>query len=344
MRVNLIEIILLSLFSLSCNAQVLFNGNFENSDNGWEDCLHEHGQETLYGGSNPFNSVMVIDGGRYWRKADDKKLCQTMTNFIVGHSYTLSLNASNVSNCVSTNPRAFIVDIDQGAFNQRIEVPLGTGFHTFVCNFSATQSIHELTIVPDFTDSCGIMLDNLEFVIVVSIELNFFTAELEKNKVLVRWETASEENSDYFIVERTSNGRDWENLRRIEAVGNSQSNQYYEMEDLNFSSGTSYYRLKEVDIDGNVSYSDIRAVTAKDDLGVTEIYPNPVQNQLFVKMSNAEETKPTIFNSVGKVIFVPFVQEDHAIILDTERVKDGIYFLQLSNNDIVQVRRFVVQH
>ncbi|MCK5370251.1 MAG: hypothetical protein KAQ62_16935, partial [Cyclobacteriaceae bacterium] len=54
------------------------------------------------------------------------------------------------------------------------------------------------------------------------IELLYFSAEQgEDSKVNIEWATASETDNDYFIVERSVNGMDWEELFQVSGAGNS---------------------------------------------------------------------------------------------------------------------------
>jgi hypothetical protein len=76
----------------------------------------------------------------------------------------------------------------------------------------------------------------------------------------INWNTVSEINNDYFTVERTTDGFDFEPIVKIDAVGNSNQMKTYQFEDLGFSSGINYYRLKQTDFDGKFTYSDLISV------------------------------------------------------------------------------------
>jgi acid phosphatase type 7 len=70
-----------------------------------------------------------------------------------------------------------------------------------------------------------------------------YDALLKNKKVLVQWTTAQEVNSDYFTVERSSNGDDFETVMVISAKGNASAPIQYEFIDNTVLQGTSYYRL-----------------------------------------------------------------------------------------------------
>lgn len=86
--------------------------------------------------------------------------------------------------------------------------------------------------------------------IALPISLVKFEAEKLAEKVKVQWVTATEINNDKFIVERSSNGKDFEYLAEISGAGNSKELNNYELTDASPLKGTSYYRLTQIDFDG----------------------------------------------------------------------------------------------
>ena len=92
------------------------------------------------------------------------------------------------------------------------------------------------------------------------IELLSFQAKPASSFVDVKWQTASEQNNDYFELERSENGIDFQLISTINGAGNSVKLLNYGYEDFQFVKSINYYRLKQVDFDGNYSYSAIIAV------------------------------------------------------------------------------------
>ena len=83
------------------------------------------------------------------------------------------------------------------------------------------------------------------------VELLDFTVSKNKDGNLVEWSTASEYQSDYFKVYKSSNGTDWLNLTTTPAAGFSTYLQEYEYFDRDIRKGYIYYRLEQTDIDGS---------------------------------------------------------------------------------------------
>jgi hypothetical protein len=101
-------------------------------------------------------------------------------------------------------------------------------------------------------DNCGVALP---------IELISFEAKMNDNKqVDIFWATASEQNNDFFTIERSTDGLNWEIVTTVAGAGNSINRIDYHAYDARPVSGISYYRLKQTDFDGAFEYSYIVSV------------------------------------------------------------------------------------
>lgn len=84
----------------------------------------------------------------------------------------------------------------------------------------------------------------------------------ENGVVVGEWETASEINSDYFSVERSTDGINFTTIGNVFASGNSTWPVNYEFIDRSTTPGKLYYRLNQVDYDGTAHLSGSYAVYA----------------------------------------------------------------------------------
>lgn len=98
----------------------------------------------------------------------------------------------------------------------------------------------------------------------LGIELESFTSEPEGRTVKLTWTTASETNTDYFIIDRSGNGIDFEAIGGMQAAGNSNSLRTYTNYDSSPLDGIGYYRIKQVDLDGKFTYTPIRSVMCQE--------------------------------------------------------------------------------
>ncbi|MEO1418628.1 MAG: hypothetical protein AAFW00_25340 [Bacteroidota bacterium] len=92
------------------------------------------------------------------------------------------------------------------------------------------------------------------------VEWLFFEAEPVAGATQLKWATSSEQNADYFNVERSIDGTFFTSLGTVRAAGNSQTVQNYKFTDENVNNikgQTIYYRLKQVDFNGANEYSQV---------------------------------------------------------------------------------------
>ena len=67
---------------------------------------------------------------------------------------------------------------------------------------------------------------------------------------VLKWSTESESNSDYFSIQRSSDGYDWRNITSVKAAGNSNEELKYSFIDSYMNNGYVYYKLIQYDFDG----------------------------------------------------------------------------------------------
>ena len=162
------------------------------------------------------------------------------------------------------------------------------------------------------------------------VELTTFTAKTLTDKVQLNWATATEVNNDYFEVQRSGNGQDFEHLKTVNGVGNSNTTNHYETFDKDPLKGLSYYRLKQVDFDGSFTYSDI--VTAEFNGQGISIYPNPGSDLFFLEGSDMEQIRNiALLDIAGRTIehALPINSKGNRTAINLEQYPSGIYFVQL---------------
>lgn len=171
------------------------------------------------------------------------------------------------------------------------------------------------------------------------IELDYFNAVKRSASVALEWRTYNEVNNDYFTVERSADGYEWEEVIRKKGNGTSLKPTIYNGFDYQPIIGTSYYRLKQTDFDGNFTYHSMHAINfAKS--SVKNVYPNPTKGQIVVsQINNSSELK--ILNLLGKEMNVQITRSGDKAAINLERLDNGLYFLLIRNNDTQESIRII---
>ncbi|MFD1551137.1 hypothetical protein DNU06_03935 [Putridiphycobacter roseus] len=163
------------------------------------------------------------------------------------------------------------------------------------------------------------------------ITLTKFTADLiNENLVALNWQTASEINNDYFTLERSSNGADWNSFEKVKGAGNSSTTINYEALDKTPFPGISYYRLKQTDFNGNNIYSESISVLINTENDI-HLFPNPTTYLLTITGNAQELSVINIYNMLGQDVtnhIQKTVKSGAEIQLDLSELETGIYYIK----------------
>ena len=137
------------------------------------------------------------------------------------------------------------------------------------------------------------------------VELLYFDAQAFADLVQLDWQTSSEINHDYFEIQRSTNGKNWRSIERVNGVGSPNSEATYTHYDKQPLDGKSYYRLRQVDVDGQFSFSEIQVVTfAAFDREEILVFPNPARREVFVRVNTkgTAAVQLRLLNLQGQVV------------------------------------------
>lgn len=169
------------------------------------------------------------------------------------------------------------------------------------------------------------------------VELISFDATANQNQVDLTWVTGSEKNNDFFTIERTVNGIDFEEVGEVAGQGNSSIKNQYSFTDFRPKNGVSYYRLRQTDYNGESEYFEVKSVNIQKGEFVSNVYPNPaVMNRttVFVEKTSSIVTM-NVRNVLGQLISSKEIDATSNDV--TEEVEligsDKMYFIELIQNN-----------
>jgi len=173
------------------------------------------------------------------------------------------------------------------------------------------------------------------------IELDYFTGELNENTVNLQWKVLSQRNNDYFIIEKSKDGIDYEAIGKIDGEGTTTKIKSYNLKDENPLIGLSYYRLKQADFDGKTEIFNAIAINYSpkvDRIQIESVYPNPFTNEFTIKysLSNSGSIEMTLTNSQGRTVFSEqfYASEGQGIYhyQADQDLQNGLYILSIMQN------------
>ncbi len=167
---------------------------------------------------------------------------------------------------------------------------------------------------------------------VVPVEFGTVEARTQNDKVELYWETHSEINNEYFDVQWSRDGKDFQSIGDVAGAGNSARKNSYALTHDDPVSGQNIYRIKQVDFDGNYAYSVV--VSARMDKETIDIAltPSPVRDELFLSVT--EGISVEIFSLSG--VRVKSTSNIVGGSLDLSDLQSGIYMVRIhSQNEII---------
>jgi len=148
----------------------------------------------------------------------------------------------------------------------------------------------------------------------------------------LEWVTNNTYISDHYIIEKSANGVDFEELTQVANETFSLDAEYFQNIDVNPVLGNNYYRLKQVFQDGTFEYSAVRIVRFGIDLKVVATFPNPAQNELFINLQEyaGQQGTITISNQFGGIVEEINIAElpSDLLSIDVSNYENGIYFMR----------------
>lgn len=178
------------------------------------------------------------------------------------------------------------------------------------------------------------------------VELTYFqTQAIDSQKINIKWETATEINSNYFVLERSRDAVHYKSIANIEAAGSSTSKKTYSFTDESALFGTNYYRLSQFDRDGTQQVFRPQAVVIDDAYVAFGIFPNPSQgNNFSVKVEDADEASLKLTDFSGRAIPLNTNKLTQTILEVTpaESLSFGTYILDVQTLGSLKKHRVLV--
>lgn len=183
---------------------------------------------------------------------------------------------------------------------------------------------------------------------VLPLTLLEFTATPNGKATVLDWSTSNEINTKDFTVQRSYDGRQFDNIGTVKAAGNNSQKTSYQFTDAGAArAGVSkvYYRLQMNDNDGKYSFSKIVSVTLIPQDKLVIAYPNPVKDQLTLSFNIAAPAIAVkIIDQNGKVVYqqqLTNIVSGATHRINTGALSSGVYFVQWNTGKDVQSIKIV---
>ena len=208
-----------------------------------------------------------------------------------------------------------------------------TGNYTYQCN------IHPTSMTGSFTATSAL-----------PVTLSIFDIATADEKPALKWTTSTEINADYFSIRKSINGKDFKEIAKVAATGNSfiATNYSFTDERIPASIKYVYYALAVVDKDGKTQLSPIKIYKNNNSSAklIASISPNPISGMGHLMLQfNADKAgimKVRMMDMQGRIILqteltaTPGINNGH---IHLGNITAGIYTMYFTLDGISESYR-----
>lgn len=187
------------------------------------------------------------------------------------------------------------------------------------------------------------------------VELVSFNAFEEDCNIRLNWITETEIDNDFFLVQKSKDGVNYEEIARVQGAGSTVQSQEYTYMDTQVGV-RNYYRLVQVDFDGKQTVFETKFIESScysdsDVNTISELFPNPVNQSEMVNIKFFTDQIATnavfvITDMLGREVDrqeAPVVEGPNLLSYNPEKLGDGTYFLQIQGDDwFTETKKFIV--
>ncbi|RYM35165.1 T9SS type A sorting domain-containing protein [Brumimicrobium glaciale] len=267
----------------------------------------------------------------------------TRTNMNETFNIDIRLAGCGIPGSVDISDLRFLVDTDDNFANgNTVAYAHGSSSGFAISYASGTISVKGIstTHIPN-NATRFFTIGSIKSATPLPVELTEFSSNCESRFVNLKWTTASETNNDFFTIEKSTDGYDFETSALIDGQGNKSTASNYEYHAFDRQMGISYYRLSQTDFDGTVEILKTISSNCSGDFEIS-IYPNPTKEGVFVSLNSSAEKEFEIFiyNLLGKEISSHKINGSTYVPLP---YASGVYLFKYKINGIEKIERIVKQ-
>lgn len=347
---------------------VVYDGNlYVKCNNGLGDfTIHECGSVYMIDTDDSGDGVFMVDGGSGWKMTVEGKLYAvgilnksdgSGNKFNVAYGAQIFVGDIGVTSS-SSHSWDFSLDVQNGGTmnycGNRTSGSDALGKNEGTLNYAgsfyqnsspATQgdvggSGTETILYADGTEC---MADYEETVhgnqgsIILPVELTMLYGICKDNVVELHWQTATESNNELFVVLRSFDGVNFEELGTVLGAGTTTEVQNYAFYDNDEKTGIVYYKLRQIDFDGKTKDSKIVAVQTCGKNAQFSI----AEDEIVVTFKNPEEKNYVIVTSLtGKIVFSKSFENVPEARIASPRIK-GIYIISVIDKSQITSEKFI---
>jgi uncharacterized repeat protein (TIGR01451 family) len=182
-----------------------------------------------------------------------------------------------------------------------------------------------------------------------ALPVNFLSFVVQKqaaNAAMLHWKVNSEINHEKYIIERSTDGREFNMIGEIAAGSVSILEKDYFYTDYNPLKGNNFYRIVQKDKDGKSTLSVVRQLKFINNEITIKISPNPTYNhtiQVEIEAAGLSGLSGELLNTTGQSLKT-FILKQGANTVDMQNLAKGMYFIKVySGSTNIDIKKVMIQ-
>ncbi|MBB6459393.1 hypothetical protein [Flammeovirga kamogawensis] len=180
--------------------------------------------------------------------------------------------------------------------------------------------------------------------------MSYFEATVEGNQALLIWGVKEEEEAVVYIIERSINGLEWEDVAQVISLGVDE--QEYSYVDSELKNETYHYRLSKMDVAGlEEELSQLSVLVEKKDHLEAKLLPNYLMTgqEVEVRVNGlkvGDKVDVVVANQQGQIVLElsEIVSDQYANIAlhEMQEVPSGLYFISIyDGNNVTNTKALI---
>jgi len=211
------------------------------------------------------------------------------------------------------------------------------------------EDAENYSVIATDENGCTFTVSNSVNCTKLPITLIDFTGTVETNANHLKWLTSTEIENDYFTLQYSANGNDFEKIATIKGRGTTNETSAYEFLHREVANGIGYYSLWQTDFDGTETFAKTITLTRGESTQqIVDIYPIPVKETLNIIYQLTENAAYTlmIYNATGEVVYQTSntgVAGNNLIELNAQTLSSGMYMAHILSGEHISSSKFIVE-
>ena len=177
---------------------------------------------------------------------------------------------------------------------------------------------------------------------VLPVSLLSFTGTALNSYNELKWKTASEQNTDKFIVEYSTDGIHFNFAGQVTASNNPSGSSYTYQHAIN-TPGRTYYRLQTINTDGSARYSAIIVVGENGDKDI-RIYPTVISNSKLELITSTPVEMVRVVDAGGREVYRSNTGGRQGYFsVQLPSLPAGIYLVAIQSRTFTKTEKIIIQ-